>query len=92
MIFKFKNGLGLLAFLGILIVVFGYFATTKCGLNFELKSDGYYLVRYESDVDTHMVGVIENTIYVDGPFTEKEVKKMLDECETPLKSLKNHTN
>ena len=78
---------GLFGLFGLLILFFGYYNATKCGLEFELKSDGYYLVIYESEIDTHNGTTHDWPNYIDGPFTKKERNKMLDECQTPLEKL-----
>ena len=66
---------GGLSFFGIFLLLLGYFHIIECGLNFEKENDGYYLIIDKADVDTHLGGVYEKTIFVDDPFTELEVKK-----------------
>ena len=75
---------GFLGFFGILILFLGYCNATKCGLDFELRTDGYYLVMYDSEIDTHNGTTYDYPNYIDGPFTKKEINKMLDECQTPI--------
>jgi hypothetical protein len=81
---------GFLSFFGFFMLLLGYFHITECGLNFEKENDGYYLIIDKADIDTHLGGVYEKTIFADGPFTELEVKKILDDCKTPLQELINN--
>lgn len=84
-----SDGFGFIAIIGLAVLIVGYFHATECGLQFELKSNGYYLVIYESEIDTHNGSSYEYPKYIDGPFSEIEVNKMLDECQTPYERFIN---